>query len=73
MSNSAAGKGQHKAGRNKVVCERYERENRRAKSHMRRIIRHLSRHGGDDVAHAALAKYQHMAKYGSASLVKPKE
>lgn len=49
----------HLAKRSKGHNLRYIRENRQAKSHIRRIKRHLKRHGDTDkVAVKELARYE---------------
>ena len=39
--------GSRKIGRNKIKCERYQRENRRVKNKIKKIARHLKRHFND--------------------------
>lgn len=48
-----------KIDRNRKWCEQYRAAQKHEKSHVRRIVRHLARHGaGDAVAVAALARYR---------------
>lgn len=44
------GKGQRKAGRNKIPCQRYRNEMRQEKNKLRRLRRHLKRHPNDTPA-----------------------
>ena len=45
--------------RNKVKCERYRREHRREKSHVRRLEKHMKRyHDSSPMVRNALEKYK---------------
>lgn len=61
MANAAKGR-KGKLGRKKAHILAYYNSNRREKSHIRRITRHLIRYGEQDsVAQTALKKYRAVA------------
>ncbi len=54
-------KKQRKYGRNALYCERYRREHRREKSHLRRIAAHLKKFPSDHYAATMLVQYKTLA------------
>ena len=50
---ASAGKKNRKYGRNKLVCEQYQREGRREKNKAAKLARHIKRQPNDKQAKAA--------------------
>lgn len=67
IKKAKGGKKQRKFGRNKMDCLAYRNENRREKSRVRRIKRHLKRFPMDAAAVAHMERFKNIIQYGNAT------